>query len=89
MFLNTAHGRVTFDLEQSRTVSESPRLLIVDDDRSFAHELAADAEGLGLSVETVHDRINVRSVSMSCKPSIIRHGSCYVRWQSKLRERAT
>jgi CheY-like chemotaxis protein len=52
-------------------VSESPRLLIVDDDRSFARELAADAERLGLSVETVHDPINFRPVLISWNPNII------------------
>jgi CheY-like chemotaxis protein len=52
-------------------VSESPRLLIVDDDRSFACQLRADAERLGLSVETVHDPINFRPVLISWNPSII------------------
>lgn len=50
---------------------DSQRLLIVDDDRSFARDLAADAERLGLSVEIVHDPINFRPVLISWNPNII------------------
>ena len=49
----------------------SQRLLIVDDDRSFAHQLRAEAEPLGLAVETVDDPINFRPVLISWNPSII------------------
>ena len=43
----------------------------MDDDRSFAHHLRADAERLGLPVETVQDPINFRPVLITWKPSII------------------
>jgi CheY-like chemotaxis protein len=52
-------------------VAVADRLLIVDDDRSFAHQLRADAEHLCLSVETVHDPINFRPVLISWRPTII------------------
>ena len=47
------------------------RLLIVDDDRSFAAELKADGERLGLEVRTVHDTSAFESTLQSWEPTII------------------
>ena len=52
-------------------VQDSTRLLIVDDDRRFAQELRADAEQLGLAVETVHEPVTFGPVLASWKPDII------------------
>ena len=47
------------------------RLLIVDDDQSFASELKADGERLGLDVQMVHDTSAFESVLTSWSPAII------------------
>lgn len=47
------------------------RLLIVDDDRSFAAELKADGEHLGLAVQTVHDTSAFESTLRDWNPDII------------------
>jgi DNA-binding response OmpR family regulator len=47
------------------------RLLIVDDDQSFAAELRVDGERLGLDVRMVHDTSAFESILKSWKPSII------------------
>jgi DNA-binding response OmpR family regulator len=52
-------------------VQDSTRLLIVDVDRRFAQELRADAEQLGLAVETVHVTVTFGPVLASWKPDII------------------
>ena len=49
----------------------SKRLLIVDDDQSFAAELAADGERLGLDVRMVHDTSTFERVLKTWSPSII------------------
>jgi DNA-binding response OmpR family regulator len=50
---------------------ELGRLLIVDDDRSFAAELKVDGERLGLSVKTVHDTSTFEQVLRDWRPSFI------------------
>ncbi len=52
-------------------VQRGPRLLIVDDDRQVARELKADAERLGLAVETVHDPMSFAPVLARWQPDII------------------
>ena len=47
------------------------RLLIVDDDRSFAAELKADGERLGLDVHMVHDTSAFEATLRSWEPTII------------------
>jgi DNA-binding response OmpR family regulator len=47
------------------------RLLIVDDDRSFANELKADGERLGLAVQMVHDTSAFENILQAWKPDII------------------
>lgn len=47
------------------------RLLIVDDDRTFAAELKADAERLGLEVQTVHDTSAFEHTLAESRPDII------------------
>jgi DNA-binding response OmpR family regulator len=47
------------------------RLLIVDDDQSFAAELKADGERLGLDVRMVHDPSTFENVLRSWNPTII------------------
>ena len=47
------------------------RLLIVDDDRSFAADLRADGERLGLDVQMVHETAAFESVLQSWEPTII------------------
>src|SRR5687767_11099144 len=47
------------------------RLLVVDDDRSFAAELKADGERLGLDVRMVHDTSTFESILRSWNPTII------------------
>ena len=47
------------------------RLLIVDDDQSFAAELKADGERLGLDVRMVHDTSTFESILQSWTPNII------------------
>ena len=47
------------------------RLLIVDDDQSFAAELKADGERLGLDVQMVHDTSAFESVLKTWSPTII------------------
>ena len=47
------------------------RLLIVDDDQSFAAELKADGEHLGLDVQMVHDTSAFESILQSWTPNII------------------
>jgi len=47
------------------------RLLIVDDDQSFAAELRVDGERLGLNVRMVHDTSTFEAVLRSWNPSII------------------
>jgi DNA-binding response OmpR family regulator len=49
----------------------SKRLLIVDDNQSFAAELAADGERLGLDVRMVHDTSTFERVLKTWSPSII------------------
>jgi CheY-like chemotaxis protein len=52
-------------------VQTSTRLLIVDDNRRFAEELRADAEGLGLAVEAIHEPAGFAPVLSRWKPDII------------------
>ena len=47
------------------------RLLIVDDDRTFAAELVADGERLNLSVMVVHDAESFEQALASWRPTII------------------
>ena len=47
------------------------RLLIVDDNQTFAAELLADGERLGLSTRTVHDTSTFERVLRSWDPTII------------------
>lgn len=47
------------------------RLLIVDDDCSFAAELKADGDRLGLVVKMAHDTLAFESQLQSWKPTII------------------
>lgn len=47
------------------------RLLIVDDDRSFAPELKADVERLGLDVRMVHDTSAFGSILQTWNPNLI------------------
>lgn len=47
------------------------RLLIVDDDRSFAADLKVDGERLGLEVRMVHDTSDFESTLQSWAPTII------------------
>lgn len=47
------------------------RLLIVDDDRTFAHELRVDGERLGLAVETIHEPLSFGPVLTQWRPGII------------------
>jgi DNA-binding response OmpR family regulator len=47
------------------------RLLIVDDDQSFAADLKADGERLGLDVEMVHETAAFESVLQRWTPTII------------------
>jgi len=52
-------------------VQSSTRLLIVDDDQRFAHDLKVDAERLGLLVEMVHEPVAFGPIVSSWKPDII------------------
>jgi DNA-binding response OmpR family regulator len=47
------------------------RLLIIDDDRAFAAELAADGERLGLTVMAVHDADSFEDALRQWGPTII------------------
>ena len=47
------------------------RLLIVDDDQSFAADLKADGERLGLDVRMVHETSTFESTLQSWAPTII------------------
>jgi CheY-like chemotaxis protein len=47
------------------------RLLIVDDDQTFAAELQADGERLGVITRTVHDTSTFEKVLESWEPTII------------------
>jgi DNA-binding NtrC family response regulator len=47
------------------------RLLIVDDDETFAGELRQDGERLGLTVDTVHSPADFEHKVHSCQPTII------------------
>jgi CheY-like chemotaxis protein len=49
----------------------STRLLIVDDDQRFAQDLKADAERLGVAVETVHEPVAFGAVLARWEPHII------------------
>ena len=50
---------------------ELGRLLIVDDDRTFAAELIPDGQRLGFSVQAVHDRPSFEHALLSWVPTII------------------
>jgi CheY-like chemotaxis protein len=52
-------------------MSDLGRLLIVDDDRSFAAELVADGEALGLSVVAVHEPEAFEEALKNWRPTII------------------
>jgi CheY-like chemotaxis protein len=52
-------------------MSDLGRLLIVDDDRSFAAELVADGERLGSSVLQVHDPEALEKALTHWRPTII------------------